>query len=89
MVASCADIIEDSAGSISKHSTRTSLGRWREAPWPATHPLACPAAQSLSDPEKVKHSIAVAERGLSDLQAYTAAQTSGSSIDLYLKGACD
>jgi hypothetical protein len=31
----------------------------------------------------------VAERGLSDLQAYSGARTSSSSIDLYLKGACE
>lgn len=43
--------------------------------------------QSLAEPEKVKHAIAVAERGLSDLQSYSGARQAGSNFDLFLKGA--
>jgi hypothetical protein len=54
---------------------------------PGTPPPHLP--QELTDPDKLRQSIAVAQRGLSDLQSYSGARTSSSSIDLYLKGACD
>lgn len=40
--------------------------------------------QSLNDTEKVKQCVAAAERGLSDLQAYSGAQRS--QFDIFLKG---
>ncbi|KAF6254454.1 hypothetical protein COO60DRAFT_1540584 [Scenedesmus sp. NREL 46B-D3] len=45
--------------------------------------------RGLTDPEKVKHCRAVAERGLSDLQAYMGMQASASSgnMSITLKGA--
>lgn len=43
--------------------------------------------QALTDPEKVKHCRAVAERGLSDLQAYMGMQQQSGNMSITLKGA--
>jgi len=46
-------------------------------------------AQALTDPQKLQHCRAVAERGLSDLQAYAhmATTADGGSYSINLKGA--
>jgi hypothetical protein len=43
--------------------------------------------QALTDAEKVKQCRAVAERGLSDLQAYMGMQESAGNMSITLKGA--
>ncbi|WIA22709.1 hypothetical protein OEZ86_009672 [Tetradesmus obliquus] len=43
--------------------------------------------RALTDPEKVKHCRAVAERGLSDLQAYMGMQQQSGNMSITLKGA--
>jgi hypothetical protein len=50
-------------------------------------PLLYPA-QALTDPQQIQHCRAVAERGLSDLEAYTGA-SSRQNFDIHLKGACN
>eukprot|EP00195_Chlamydomonas_chlamydogama_P016168 CAMPEP_0202894654 /NCGR_PEP_ID=MMETSP1392-20130828/4010_1 /ASSEMBLY_ACC=CAM_ASM_000868 /TAXON_ID=225041 /ORGANISM="Chlamydomonas chlamydogama, Strain SAG 11-48b" /LENGTH=90 /DNA_ID=CAMNT_0049579409 /DNA_START=36 /DNA_END=308 /DNA_ORIENTATION=- len=45
------------------------------------------ANKNLTDPKKLAHSWAVAERGLSDLQAYLPQGQQGDNISLTLKGA--
>jgi LYR motif-containing protein 4 len=45
------------------------------------------ANKDLTDPLQIQHCRAVAERGLSDMQAYGGAVQS-QNFDLHLKGAC-